>query len=323
MVIMLPINHKPIGLDSIYLKSISMSSLAPSVSPPPVTSAQPVSIGKYLNKMKISAPVGGKLISPVSLFNQPHEEIHLTEGNVSQSVEATMKQIKGKTWVGRMASNGNREVGIMIPKGADYNKPFELIYYFHGHSKSNQIVRQLSGSDYSLKDEIETMANQPDRNIMIVFPNGPLKAGHYKWFKRGKEDLGRFLSETQEVIQQKLAPGVEIGSVTVKGHSAGGYTILDGLKNGHIKADRVDFLDASYGAWATSAFHYAKKANPNVEFNSFYIPNTKTAANSVRLSRYANAKVISSSDRNSLSLANRRRIRHSTMPQAAFGYQRS
>ena len=94
------------------------------------------------NLMASSVPKRSVLINPIQLFNNQElsglnifqKDIAIIEPGTSVANQNAVKQFPGKTWLGKLDTNSNREVAIIIPKGVDYSKPFEIIYHFHGHN---------------------------------------------------------------------------------------------------------------------------------------------------------------------------------------------
>jgi N-acetylmuramoyl-L-alanine amidase len=56
----------------------------------------------------------------------------LVENSPKQTLIEEVSKVKGKTWIGKLEGNGNRDVAIVIPDGSDCGREFEIIYYFHG-----------------------------------------------------------------------------------------------------------------------------------------------------------------------------------------------
>ncbi|MBC7475623.1 MAG: hypothetical protein H7263_15155 [Candidatus Sericytochromatia bacterium] len=216
-----------------------------------------------------------------------------------------IKQYEGQVWLGKLSSNGNREVAIIIPKGADYSKPFEIVYHFHGHNgKLDQI---LTDKNYGLHAKIDTTAK--NKNIIIVIPQGPIKALDYTWFNgKYNEDMSKFQQDTISIIKNKLSSDAKIGSVTVEGHSAGGRALLNASREGKLNANKIDFLDASYGNWASETYNNYSVKNPNAKFNIVYIPNSQTQTDALSLK-----------NKNGVTLKTSQ-VDHSSVPKTFFDF---
>jgi len=216
----------------------------------------------------------------------------------------TLQQYSGKSWLGKLSGNGNRDVAIYIPEGSDCGKSFELIYYFHGtHGylfgepvppgpdaagkvKSNGVSNSKTAFDQASK-----LAQDPNRNVIVVYPisGGPrgspgstaMKSGYdYYWVdNKNTDSMYTLHNEVMNIIQSQIEPRARISYITVKGHSAGGVPLMN-LAGSGFKVDRMDFFDASYGSWAKNAYYSAIKNNPQVQFNIFLIPKERTTTTS-------------------------------------------
>ncbi len=257
------------------------------------------------------------LVDPINLFgNKPvlmglenlknvfKKDISIIEPNTSVTNQTAIKKFEGKTWLGKMSSNSNREVAIIIPKGVDYSKPFEIIYHFHGHN--GQLGNILTNKNSGLEDKIKNMPK--DKNVIIVVPQGPPKALDYTWMNgNNNESLADFQDQTMDIIKNKLSPNIQISSVTVEGHSAGGRVILNASKDGNLRADKIDLLDSSYGNWASESYKNYHKVNPNAKFNVVYIPNSPTQRDALKLKGQAGVQMIQS------------RVSHGNVPKTFLG----
>ena len=99
--------------------------------------------------------------------------------------------------------------------------------------------------------------------------------------------------------------GVNIASVTLKGHSAGGVPIVNGSIEGKLIANRIDFLDASYSSWASTTV----KNCPNAKINIFYKPNTQTEEDARKMMGKTNVSVYPAN------------LSHSSFPKVFLSYQ--
>lgn len=207
---------------------------------------------------------------------------------------------EGKTWAGRLSGNGGRPVAFYVPKGFDPSKPVEIAYHFHGtHGQIIDIPRpplEGAGKIYR-KVKVGTISDAHNRidqalgkfqkegstrNAILVYP---LSAGQRslkkdgaawrqaydaEWMKSGNDtgdDMAKF---HQESMSQLASMGIKVNqpSVTLSGHSAGGI-VLKNILAGGFSADKVKFLDASYGHWATAAYRDGMRINPNMKFEVY------------------------------------------------------
>ncbi len=241
------------------------------------------------------------LLSPKQLFltsaskrvpvfgNIENNSLITGEGASAKNISA-VKQIPGTQWLGKLASNGNREVAIIIPKGIDLNKPVEVVYHFHG--REGTISKVLAdGKNYGLKEQL--LEKAADKNIIIVVPQGPppiidakgkTQYIEHTWMSgKHNEDMQQFQQDTVNLIKNRMAPGIQIGSITVEGHSAGGNPIKNSAVEGKLSADKVVLLDSTYGDWGTKAYENYIKKNPSVKFNVVYIPGSQTQGDALKL----------------------------------------
>lgn len=209
-------------------------------------------------------------------FVEPLPQEVLAQPGVKADTLDAVKAIPGRHWLGKLPSNGQREVAIMVPQGTDLSKPVELVYYFHGHHGT--IAKGLADPAKGFAAELQSGGNR-----VFVIPQGPPKERDYTWMNpKNNENMADFQAASEKLLRETLAPGLQIDKVTLKGHSAGGRALMNGANSG-MKADRMDFLDASYGSWATSAYQAQRKTNPQLDMRVVYIPGTQTAADALKL----------------------------------------
>jgi hypothetical protein len=198
-----------------------------------------------------------------------------TSGAVKPETVAAVASVPGNHWVGTLASNSQREVAVMVPPNVTASRPVEVVYYFHGHRGT--IANGLADPYAGFNNEIRKM-DEAGRNRVFVIPQGPPKQLDYTWMNTGES-----IRELQAEAESKLrALGLRIGKVTVKGHSAGGRALMNASAAG-LRADRMDILDGSYGAWASTAWRNQVKRNPQLETHVVYIPGTATQAGALSL----------------------------------------
>lgn len=215
--------------------------------------------------------------------------------------QEAMKKIPGNQWLGFMESNGNREVGIIIPEGTNINKPFEVVFYLHGINYPEYGTGTLNGAinhkDYGFADQVKKLAK--NKNIILVIPQGPSLTPKdnnkaYSWFDNTKTggNFSNFKKEVENSIK-KISPSVQIDKFTIKAHSAGGCAVMNASKNASLKnINKIDFLDASYGNWAEETYKNYMKDNPNGKLNLIYVPNTKTQNGTTNLLKKTNVNII-------------------------------
>lgn len=253
------------------------------------------------------SPIKPTLIKPLQLFgnqNNFNQNLSIIENGVSLENINAIKKFEGKTWLGKLPSNSNRDVAVIIPKGVDYSKPFEIMYYFHGHN--GKLDKILTDPNKGLEKNIKDMPK--DKNVIIVIPQGPPKDKDYTWMNnKNGEDMSKFQDETINVVKNKLGINPYISSITVQGHSAGGRPIMNAANQGTLRADKINLLDSSYGTWASQTYNSYKKVNPDVKFNIVYIPGTQTQSDALNLQGKQGVTLYKS------------RVDHGSVPKAFFG----
>lgn len=217
----------------------------------------------------------------------------VSEPGVRPATLNALNSMGGTSWVGQSDANGGRELAIWLPEHFDAAKPVEVMFYFHGHNGT--IGSSLSDPVKGLSETLKTMAK--DRNLVLVMPQGPAKAKDYIWMNpRNKESLPALQQQVWERLGQ-LAPGVtaeRIDKVRLTGHSAGGLALFNGLSadTPGLRADRIDFLDASYGNWASGAQQRLNAQRLNVDLRVLYLPGTDTETDALRLKGKAGVMLI-------------------------------
>ncbi|MBU1934958.1 hypothetical protein KKF04_02785 [Patescibacteria group bacterium] len=234
----------------------------------------------------------------------------------------------GSKWIGKLQGNGNRDVLIYIPSGVNTASPFEIIYHFHGtHSQLvKEVIPELPGTseryrgkaghtspgENRLRQVLDASQNlgEGGRNVITVYPLSAGRRGKKGnasdihgfdsfWMLTGGNDTGDDMhmlhAEVLAVVENELiGMPIVVDSITAKGHSAGGRP-LENIAASGFPLDRIDFLDASYGRWTTHCHRDAIAANPDVQMNIFYIPNTPTQADAKRLEGKTGVRLIPTS----------------------------
>lgn len=262
-------------------------------------------IRKYIAKNKGGkerAAVAKNILPVAKIPEAPIE--HKGYNGQPETPLSTLKEIvskyQGKYWVGRLKGNGQRPVAIYVPKGFDPGKPAEIAYHFHGmHGQIIDIKRPpLEGTGkYYKKRKVGTISDAhnridqalgrfekqgPARNAILIYPlsagqrdtnrNGVAWKQAYdaEWMKSGNDTGDNMEKLHQESIAQLASMGINVNqpSVTLSGHSAGGIALRNIMTSG-FHADKVKFLDASYGSWATDAYRAAMRNNPKMQFEVY------------------------------------------------------
>ena len=257
------------------------------------------------------------------------ENLFIAEDGVQKGLVEIVQKYRGLRWIGKLSGNGNRDALIYIPPGSDPDKPFEIIYHFHGtHShltNEGSVGANRLGQVFNITHDLN---KKPDRNIVVVYPlsagrrgksGGHADRNGYDdyWMKKGNstnDDMAQMHAETLNTVQSKFGINIKIDSITIKGHSAGGRA-LQRISESGFKVDRVDFLDASYGSWAQDCHKAVIRNNPNTQINIFVMPNDKTPTSTDMCSKSLKGK-------RGINII-KTRIPHGKMIKAFFGWMRN
>ncbi|MDX1973940.1 MAG: hypothetical protein SFY68_15530, partial [Candidatus Sumerlaeia bacterium] len=110
-------------------------------------------------------------------------------------------------------------VAVFIPAGFNPRAEVTLLYYFHGHN--NNVRNAL------LEFDLPTMVAESERNVVLVFPEGPVDVPDSSGGKL-EEELGLLKLHT-ELVSQLVDDGKLLDSsvegIILSGHS-GAYKIL-------------------------------------------------------------------------------------------------
>ncbi len=209
---------------------------------------------------------------------------------------SAIKDVPGKSWIGKLSSNGpnddfyrvdkGRDVIVYAPCETDFNKPIEMVYYFHGIEGFDDGAKGFDDMNVRLAPQMKQMK---DRNVVLVFPELPWSAGENKAKRqdRGRgdgnveghvwngedSDIVKLHNDVLNILNGNFGT-VNLGSVSMTGHSAGGAA-LQYIGSGYdaIKPSRITFSDADY-SWtedktpsAMIVYNDYVKNNPSVEFN--------------------------------------------------------
>jgi len=269
---------------------------------PPVADEPKVENGSSAPKAE---PVAPKPAAPIQQ-NEGSNVPARIDPNSNQSetpqanIDKIIKTFPGKSEVVRLAGNGGRQVVIYIPQGFDPSQPTEIDYHFHGmHGNWIDVpFPKLDGTGkYYHYGKIGLGANritqalsasQKHRNMILVYP---LSAGQRstvgstawkngydsEWMKKDNstnDDIALLHRETLSQLSTMLGQEINSPSVTLSGHSAGGIAVRNAVASG-FSPDKVKFLDASYGNWASSAYKKVKN-NGKTKFEVYVKKGTQT-----------------------------------------------
>ena len=137
----------------------------------------------------------------------------------------------------------DNSVALFIPRGYRPSKKIDLLYYFHGHG--NNIRGSLE--QFQLRQQVMTS----DKNVILVFPQGPKDAGDSGGGKM--ESAGGLKRLTEEVLQVlrdegKIDAEARLGKIVLSGHSGAYRVISFCVEHGGLEdhLSEVYLLDSSY-----------------------------------------------------------------------------
>lgn len=200
--------------------------------------------------------------------------------------------LKVKGWIGRLPSNGGRQVVMIAPRTTDFEKRFEIAYYFHG-----------GGSWFSANTPKFLFSNLKEmsrkgRNLILIYVQLPFSGkepnkfsgaggGATIAFMGGKG--GSFANLHGDVVKNissvfiERSLETEVSFVSMTAHSKGGHIFRNIAHSGDLKAvkpDKITCADSDYehfkdgrgnkldpGATQSLWDNYLSSAGKNVEWN--------------------------------------------------------
>jgi len=188
---------------------------------------------------------------------------------------------RGSLWLGKLGGNGDREVLIYIPAGADPEGDFRLIYHFHG-TYSEHVERRAEGLKkrewvgwdrlQQAIDGATTLQAQDPGNVALIYPfsagkrmepeweGWSNKAYDRMWMQPGpkgfSDSFAQLDAEVTELLTGKLGvhPSRMPEQVTAEGHSAGGIALWNIARHDDGRVADYLFLDAGFHLWADGCF---------------------------------------------------------------------
>ena len=216
------------------------------------------------------AAAGQSSFSAGSCSSSGHEVI--SEG-ASQDVlgiwtKAT-ENLNGRSWMGKLSENSDRDVIVIVPCATDLKKEFEMVYFFHGHDGFSEddmgprVVSQLS--------------EMSDRNVVLVYPRfawsksiRDRSVGESASLRRSPLDLVGLHARVSEILGEKfLKEAIQVvpSRIVVVGHSAGGAVIKQTAQNGGllgIGVDEIRLSDSDYYSAAKGVWDSFLESSPSV-----------------------------------------------------------
>ncbi|MBT5342317.1 hypothetical protein HOL59_01915 [Candidatus Woesearchaeota archaeon] len=215
--------------------------------------------------------------------------------------------VYGTSWMGKLASNGGTDTKglsepgrltiIFAPCTTDFNKPVEIMYYFHGiHSFgfSDKLGggTSFNGFNKRIAHQLKTLVDN-GRNYVLVFPELPWSSGDtgeyttyredYKvnqwnkklWdYSKGDSDLVQLHNDVLNKVKTDLGgSSLQVGYISMTGQSAGGRPMAQAAKLkllgkvGDNGVNKITFSDADYGSKTKKVYDNYVKNRPDVELN--------------------------------------------------------
>jgi hypothetical protein len=209
--------------------------------------------------------------------------------------------VYGTSWFGKLASNGGtdnqglsepgRLTIIFVPCTTDFNKPVEIMYYYHGiyaFGYSGLPGKHFDDFNGRISPQIKDLINQ-GRNFVFVFPELPWSSGdtgdyyNYRedsgWRKylwdatKGDSNLVQLHNDVLNKVRAEMGgSSLQVGYISMAGQSAGGRPLYQAAKLnllGNIGAgvNKITFSDADYGAQTKKVFDNYVKSHSGVELN--------------------------------------------------------
>jgi len=192
-----------------------------------------------------------------------------------------------RSYAGDLEGNGNRPVAMVLSPNYNPNRPSTTIVHMHGTNSDD-----ISATD-RFQRTLESFAESGINGILVY----PLSAGgrgpegstglrnNYDeyWMdpENSNDNMYTLMNEVENITANQFGYDLGNSEVVIEGHSAGGMAVRNILQSGY-QADRIVFLDASYGNWAGDAYNAGIGANPDMEFEIYARQGTNTDREDVR-----------------------------------------
>jgi peptidoglycan hydrolase-like protein with peptidoglycan-binding domain len=154
-------------------------------------------------------------------------------------------------------ANGDRPLAVYLPAGYDPGQSAKLFIYFHGHYGSVGEGFARSG----LFGRIRDLAAAHPQTI-FVFPQAA--APPFSYWMAPPEDFAAMESEAlllaRDLLGGRWPAGVS--ERIVSAHSGGGLALKNAVRAGAFRANRIEFLDCTYGDWGEVVAAWAAAAPP-------------------------------------------------------------
>jgi hypothetical protein len=239
----------------------------------------PATAADNVNVKEILVTESGSYHKTVSTWKTVYYE--LTKNNTTVRGATFIAPIMGNGYKDPKHKNKARDTIIFVPENTSFDKPIDLILYFHGLGgfKERDFRTRVLRHTKSFKEQ--------DKNFIIVIPEMPWskhtstpKSRQGRVFT-GKHQFSTFISSVVKIIVTLFDPSpvrrnqcaeyghckFNFGDFILIGHSAGGSALMSISRSGGMDwlYDRspqplvkVIFSDAGYGYWTDITWKYFK-----------------------------------------------------------------
>ena len=195
------------------------------------------------------------------------------------AIEASWRRLPGAVSVRAMAGNGGRPVAVFVPRALDASRPVTVLTFFHGHGGN---VGPRAADDGVLA-RVGALAAQ-DAQIVFAFPQGgPHPFGYWMAPPESFRETSR---EALEVAGVLAGRRLTVTRRLVDAHSGGGLAVRNAAVTGELDADKVNLIDAAYGAWAQVITAWALD-RPGTRIESWFTCHSSVPANNAEIARLA------------------------------------
>jgi len=204
-------------------------------------------------------------------------EVAATRNEYMSSVLDEMPELQYFT--GSFEGLGGRDASLVLHEDFDPNQPYEIIYHFHGTHGQDPSVNDRFGRTMS------SFESNTDAQTVIVYGLSSDERSHeserFEYDHEWPEDMGLYHREVLNVMNAQFGATRACSHVTLEGHSAGGIALKNVVEQG-FQADRLVFLDSTYGSWAEEAYEGMERQGLDSEMQIFLATdNTERGASRV------------------------------------------
>jgi len=195
------------------------------------------------------------------------------------AIESVWRRLPGAVAVRAMAGNGGRPVAIFLPRKLDPSRPVATLTFFHGHGWDVGPRVEADG----VLSRVGALAGE-DAQTVFVFPQGgPHPFGYWMAPPESFRDTSREALELAGILAGRR---LTVTRRLVDAHSGGGLAVRNAAATGELDADKVNLIDAAYGAWAQVITAWALD-RPGTRIESWFTCHSSVPANNAEIARLA------------------------------------